>query len=64
MNISDNIRYTGVSDPDLELFESQYRMHTGMLYNSYVILDDKIAIMDTVDKRAVDKWLGNSRLTL
>ena len=64
MNISDNIRYTGVSDPDLELFESQYRMHTGMLYNSYVIVDDKIAIMDTVDKRAVDKWLGNIKTVL
>ncbi|MBR6329904.1 MAG: FprA family A-type flavoprotein [Lachnospiraceae bacterium] len=59
MKVSDNIKYAGVADRDLELFESQYRLPNGMLYNSYVILDEKIAVMDTTDKRGVDEWLKN-----
>ena len=54
-----NIKYVGVNDKSLDLFESQYIIPNGVSYNSYVILDDKIAIMDTVDKRARDEWLSN-----
>ncbi|MBR1854600.1 MAG: FprA family A-type flavoprotein [Lachnospiraceae bacterium] len=57
MNITETIRYAGVADRDLELFESQYPLPNGMLYNSYVIMDEKIAVLDTVDKRAVSEWL-------
>ena len=59
MIITDTIKYAGVADTDLDLFESQYIVPEGMLYNSYVILDEKIAIMDTCDKRKVDEWLKN-----
>lgn len=59
MTIAEKIRYAGVADRDLDLFENQYPLPNGMLYNSYVILDDKIAILDTVDKRAVGEWLEN-----
>lgn len=54
-----NIKYVGVNDKTLDLFESQYIIPNGVSYNSYVILDDKIVIMDTVDKRAKDEWLTN-----
>ena len=58
-DITDFIKYAGVYDTTLDLFESQYKVPNGMAYNSYVILDDKIAIMDTVDKRASEEWLKN-----
>ena len=48
MNISNDIRYVGVNDHQVDLFEGQYRVPNGMAYNSYVILDEKIAVMDTV----------------
>ncbi|MBR4215867.1 MAG: FprA family A-type flavoprotein [Bacteroidales bacterium] len=51
--------YTGVDDTDIDLFESQYDVPEGMSYNSYVILDEKIAVTDTVDLRKVDEWLSN-----
>lgn len=57
--ISDEIRYIGVDDKDIDLFESQYIVPNGVSYNSYVILDDKIAVMDTVDARKTDEWLAN-----
>ena len=57
--ISDSGVYVGVDDKTIDLFESQYVVPNGVSYNSYVILDDKIAIMDTVDPRATDEWLGN-----
>ena len=57
--ITNSIKYVGVNDKTLDLFESQYKIPNGVSYNSYVILDDKIAIMDTVDKRAVSEWLSN-----
>lgn len=57
--ISDSIIYVGVDDTTLDLFESQYIVPDGVSYNSYVILDEKIAIMDTVDKRATDEWFAN-----
>ena len=59
MNISDKIKYIGVDDTTLDLFESQYAVPDGVSYNSYVILDDKTAIMDTVDKRGTKDWENN-----
>jgi len=57
--VSANIKYVGCDDPSLDLFESQYAVPEGMCYNSYVILDDKIAVMDTVDARCQDEWFDN-----
>ena len=54
--ITDSIIYIGVDDKDIDLFESQYVVPNGVSYNSYVIMDDKIAIMDTADARVTDKW--------
>lgn len=59
MRITDDIRYVGVNDHDVDLFEGQYVVPNGMAYNSYVIMDEKIAVMDTVDIRFKDEWLGN-----
>lgn len=59
MNISDKIKYIGVDDTTLDLFESQYAVPDGVSYNLYVILDDKTAIMDTVDKRGMKDWENN-----
>ena len=59
IKISDSIKYTGVNDYDVDLFEGQYILENGMAYNSYVILDEKTALLDTADKIAVDRWLGN-----
>ena len=58
-SISPDIRYIGVDDLDLDLFESQYAVPEGMAYNSYLILDDKVAVMDTVDARKGEEWLRN-----
>ena len=58
-NISDSILYVGVDDKDLDLFESQYVVPNGVSYNSYVILDEKVTLMDTVDQRATKEWLEN-----
>lgn len=54
-----DIKYIGVNDYDIDLFEGQYMLEKGMAYNSYAIIDDSIAIMDSVDKIAVDRWLAN-----
>lgn len=59
IEISDNIKYIGASVYNLDLFESQYIIPNGMAYNSYVILDDKIAVMDTADKLVEKQWLNN-----
>lgn len=59
IKISDNIKYIGASVYDLDLFESQYIVPNGMAYNSYVIIDEKIAIMDTADKIVKSQWLDN-----
>ncbi len=64
MYISDDIKYVGVDDLDLDLFESQYPIPYGVSYNSYIILDEKITIMDTVDARATDQWLANVKEVL
>ena len=57
--ITDTIMYAGVDDKTIDLFESQYEVPNGISYNSYVILDEKITVMDTVDRRATDEWLAN-----
>lgn len=59
VTISDAVLYVGADDKTLDLFESQYIIPNGMAYNSYVILDDKIAIMDTIDARKTDEWMEN-----
>lgn len=59
VTISDSIKYIGVDDKTIDLFESQYVVPNGVSYNSYLILDEKIAVMDTVDKRKTDEWLKN-----
>lgn len=58
-NFSDSVKYIGADDKDLDLFESQYIVPNGVSYNSYVILDDKIAVMDTIDERKTDEWFAN-----
>ena len=58
MFISEDIKYIGVNDHQIDLFEGQYVVPNGMAYNSYVILDEKIAVMDTVDRSFTEEWLG------
>lgn len=64
MNIPSDIRYIGVNDHQLDLFEGQYILPLGMAYNSYVILDEKIAVMDAVDGAFAQEWLGNLEAAL
>ena len=64
MKITDSIKYVGVNDHQIDLFEGQYVVPLGMAYNSYVILDEKIAVMDTVDAKFTDEWLGNLKEVL
>lgn len=64
MQITDDIKYIGVDDVTLDLFESQYVIPEGVSYNSYLILDDKIAVMDTVDARATDEWVDKLETAL
>ena len=59
ITISDDIKYIGVDDKDIELFENQYAVPNGISYNSYVIIDEKIAILDTIDERKTNEWLEN-----
>lgn len=59
MKITDTIKYIGVDDTTIDLFESQYVVPEGVSYNSYVILDEKVAVMDTVDKRGMEQWEKN-----
>ena len=59
MKVTDTIRYIGVDDVDIDLFESQYVVPEGMSYNSYVILDEKVAVMDTADARKGEEWKAN-----
>ena len=64
MNITNDIHYVGVNDHQVDLFEGQYVVPNGMAYNSYVILDEKVAVMDTVDQHFGEQWLGNIRSLL
>ena len=63
-NVTDTIKYIGVDDKTIDLFENQYVLKNGMSYNSYLIDDDKIVIIDTVDKRKTDEWLNNLKEAL
>ena len=64
MTITNDIKYIGVNDHQVDLFEGQYVVPNGMAYNSYVIMDEKIAIMDTVDQNFTQQWMENIRITL
>ena len=64
MYITDDIRYIGVNDHQVDLFEGQYKVPNGMSYNSYLIMDEKIAVMDTVDQHFTHEWLDNIEKTL
>lgn len=64
VKISDSIKYIGVDDREIDLFEGQYIVPNGIAYNSYVIIDEKTAILDTVDKRKSEQWLDNLSNTL
>ena len=64
MNITNDIKYIGVDDTDLDLFESQYIIPNGISYNSYLITDEKVAVMDTVDARKSEEWLQNLDVAL
>ncbi|MBD5083182.1 MAG: FprA family A-type flavoprotein [Clostridiales bacterium] len=59
IKVTDSIKYIGVNDKDIDLFESQYIVPNGIAYNSYIILDEKIAVMDTVDARKTNEWFEN-----
>ena len=59
MKITNDILYVGVNDRQVDLFEGQYKVPNGMTYNSYVIMDEKIAVMDTVDAGFTHEWLDN-----
>ena len=61
---SKSIKYIGADDKDLDLFESQYIIPNGVSYNSYVVMDEKIAVMDTVDARKTNEWLANLEAAL
>jgi flavorubredoxin len=62
--ISDSIKYIGADDTTLDLFESQYKVPNGMAYNSYIILDEKVAVMDTIDERKSEEWFNNLNAAL
>ena len=64
MRITDDIKYIGVNDRKIDLFEGQYKVPNGISYNSYAIIDEKIAIMDTVDAEFTHEWLDNIQNTL
>ncbi|MBR6726895.1 MAG: MBL fold metallo-hydrolase, partial [Clostridia bacterium] len=64
MKITKDIQYIGVNDHEIDLFEGQYDVPNGMAYNSYVILDEKVAVMDSVDARFGEEWLQNLRNVL
>ena len=64
MTVTNDILYIGVNDHKIDLFEGQYKVENGMAYNSYAIIDEKIAIMDTVDARFTHEWLDNIETTL
>ena len=63
-DVTNTIRYIGVDDKDIDLFESQYVVPEGISYNSYLILDEKNTLMDTVDARCIDEWVGKLKAEL
>ena len=63
-NVTDSVVYVGVNDKTIDLFESQYVVENGVSYNSYLIRDEKTAVMDTVDARGTEEWLANLKEAL
>lgn len=63
-NVSDSIKYVGVNDKTIDLFEGQYVVPNGVSYNSYAVMDEKIAVFDTVDKRKTEEWIDNVEIAL
>ena len=64
IKVTEEIFYIGADDETIDLFESQYAVPEGVSYNSYVIMDEKIAVMDTVDKRKTEEWLEKLEVVL
>jgi len=64
MEVSNTIKYVGVFDKDIDLFEGQYKVPNGISYNSYVIIDEKAAVMDSVDKEFGEEWIENIKNVL
>ena len=64
VKVTDSVLYVGCDDLDIDLFESQYKVPNGMAYNSYIILDEKVAVMDTIDERKSEEWFNNLNATL
>ena len=64
MTVTNSIKYIGVNDHDIDLFEGQYEVSLGMAYNSYLIIDEKIAVMDSVEIRFADEWIGKIKASL
>ena len=64
LKVKENIYYVGASDRHLDLFESHFIVPNGMAYNSYIILDEKIAVMDSIDEKLGDEWLKNVKEVL
>ena len=64
MYISDAVKYVGYNDRELDMFEGQYILEKGMAYNSYLIMDEKTALMDTVDMRGLEGWSANVKEVL
>ena len=62
LHVSPAVRYVGADDTSIDLFESQYPVPHGVSYNSYVILDEKTAVLDTVDRRATAEWLDRGAI--
>ena len=64
MKITNDLIYIGVNDHQIDLFEGQYKVENGMAYNSYLLLDEKVAVFDTVDKNFKTEWLQNLKTAL
>ena len=64
MRVAEDLMYVGVNDHEIDLFEGQYAVKNGMSYNSYVILDEKVAVMDSVEVRFGGEWLENLKTAL
>ncbi len=64
ISIAEDVLYIGVDDREIDLFESQYVVPNGVSYNSYIILDEKVAVMDTVDARKTEEWMKNVQSAL
>ena len=64
INITKDIKYVGINDHKIELFEGQFKVPHGISYNSYLVIDDLVAVIDSVDKAYANEWIDNIRLVL